>query len=360
MLISALKYLNFRNIAAQELAPSQGFNVFWGQNAQGKTNLLEGIYLLGTLKSFRSSRIEDLLQFETDRARLSAKITTARVERHLSLILEAQGKKIELDGKAVRKATDVLGTLRPVLFSPEEVALVKGPPGGRRDLIDRALLQADSSYLQRFNEFLRILHHRNQLLKEDAAERILAPWNESYLQAAARICADRYAYIEAIRPGLQAAYAYIAQNGECADLHCRAPSNGDFYDDLKQTLQRSRSTEQRLGQTQVGPHRDDPGFMVDGRPLRIFGSQGQQRCFILAFKASQIAHLEREAGEPPVLLLDDITSELDAHRKNYLFEFLRERRGQVFLTTTDPEALCREGLEPARFYHVKKGQLHHE
>src|SRR6056297_2841232 len=126
MVISALKYHNFRNITAQELAPTEGFNIFWGKNAQGKTNLLEGIYLLGTLKSFRSSRSEDLIQFETERSQLSATINTAHVTRRLELTLEKQGKKITLDNKNVRKAEDVLGTLRPVLFSPEEVSRVKG------------------------------------------------------------------------------------------------------------------------------------------------------------------------------------------------------------------------------------------
>ncbi len=358
MLIHALRYVAFRNITRESFAPAPGFNVFWGQNAQGKTNLLEGIYLLGVLKSFRAQRNDELIGLDHATARLEAAVTTAGVERHLDLRLSPQGKQIRLDGKGVRRAGEVLGTLRPILFSPEEVSLVKGSPGGRRDLIDRALLQVDPGYLERFQKFLQILRQRNRLLKDGAAERQLAPWSENYIVAAAAVRADRFRYTEELRPALQQAYRFIAQGGEEADLVYPAPPDLDFTSELRGAIDRCRVGERRLGQTQVGPHRDDPRFLVNGRPLRLFGSQGQQRCFILAFKAAQIEHLEQQTGEPPVLLLDDITSELDSQRKSYLFDFLRERRGQVFITTTDPDSLRHEGLNEARFYHVKRGKLH--
>ncbi|MDO3378211.1 DNA replication/repair protein RecF [Geoalkalibacter halelectricus] len=360
MVIRFLEFKFFRNLAPTQCRPAADFNVLWGHNAQGKTNFLEAIYLLGILKSFRTQRNEELIAAGTNLARLRGELLSAAVARQVELLIEPQQKRIHLDGKRVKKAGEILGVLRPVLFSPDEVNLVKGSPGGRRDFIDRALLQADPTYLERIQDYLRILRQRNRLLRQGAPERDLAPWSESLAVSGARIYADRRQFVAQLLPQLQSAYARITEAREQAALHCPASAADEDAEQLRTKLHRLAREERRLGQTLVGPHREDPQFLVDGRNLRAYGSQGQQRCFILAFKAAQIEHLEQTTGESPVLLLDDITSELDSRRKSYLFEFLRERRGQVFLTTTDAEPLRREGLAQARFFHVKRGQLHDE
>ncbi|KIH77659.1 DNA replication and repair protein RecF [Geoalkalibacter ferrihydriticus] len=360
MVITSLNFIAFRNLTATKCTPAADFNVLWGQNAQGKTNFLEAVYLLGFLKSFRTQRNEDLISSGETHSRLQGNIASGPLSHHIELMIEPQQKRVQLDTKKVRKASDILGILRPVLFSPDEVNLVKGSPSGRRDFLDRALLQADPTYLERVQDYLRTLRQRNRLLRNGAADSELSPWNEALITNGARIHKDRCRFIEQLQPRIQHAYARITEVQEEARLNYPKSEIENPAEDMRCALHRLAREERRLGQTLVGPHREDPQFLVNGQNLRAFGSQGQQRCFILAFKAAQIEHLEQTTGDSPVLLLDDITSELDSQRKSYLFDFLRERRGQVFLTTTDADSLRREGLAQARFFHVKKGQLHDE
>lgn len=360
MLISGLKFIGFRNLEQVEWSPDPGFNVIWGKNAQGKTNILEGIFLLATLKSFRTSRTDELIGHDRSESSVTGRVLTSQVQRHIEVQLTSQGKRVRLDHKPVRRAADVLGYLRPVLFAPEEVGLAKGPPGGRRDLLDRAIFQANPAYLDLAQQYAHQLRQRNRLLREAAHQQLIEPWSEGLIASGARIREERSRYMVRLRPLLQETYSQITAGNEQADLAYpqEQAERGAYEETLRHELAQSREAERRLGQTLAGPHRDDPAFIVEGRNLRSFGSQGQQRSFILAFKTAQIGDLENQVGEPPVLLLDDITSELDSQRKNFFFRFLRERRGQVFVTTTDPDALRSEGLEQARYFHVKRGKLY--
>jgi len=177
------------------------------------------------------------------------------------------------------------------------------------------------------------------------------------IRTGARIRRDRFLYLERMLPLLREAYRNITGGREEADLHyfAGAPSVEELEETLRRELERSEEREKKLGQTLAGPHRDDPRFLVDGRLLRLYGSQGQQRSFILAFKAAQIIDLENRTGEPPILLLDDMTSELDRQRQGFFFRFLQARQGQVFITTTDIRSLIDEGFKQARFYRVSGG-----
>lgn len=360
MQLHALSLSGYRNLTNVEFLPDPDFNILWGLNAQGKTNILEAIYLLGALKSFRTSRTEDLIEQGRSEARIQAHIKNRITTRHLDYSLTPQQKSIRVDAKPIRKASDVLGIVHPILFSPEEIHLLKGSPGSRRDFIDRALLQYDPTYLERFQTFLRVLKQRNRVLKESRNDKQLQSWTEALISSGARIRADRFHFIEKIRPELRRAYTRIAASEEIADLLYTNNKDGHFTRELAEQLHRVKTDELRLGQTLAGPHRDDPQFLINEHLLKGYGSQGQQRSFILAFKTAHIRLLEQTIGDSPILLLDDITSELDSRRKSHLFQFLRERHGQVFLTTTDPDSLRREGLSRARFFHVDKGQLHHE
>lgn len=357
MILQRLDLRNFRNIKEGTIDPEPGFNVLWGANAQGKTNLLEGIYLLGNLKSFRGARNEELIGTDGGRAILQGRLACRGVNRKIELAISREGKSGRVDGKEARSSGSFLGLLRPVLFSPEEVSLVKGIPSGRRDLLDRAVFQADPTFLSRAQEYRRLLRQRNCLLKSDRNAEEIVPWTEALIRSGARIRQDRCNYVARILPLLRETYSNIAGGEEEADL-LYAAGNGsleELEEGLRRDLERQRDRERLLGQTLAGPHRDDPRFLIDGRPLRIYGSQGQQRSFILAFKAAQIMDLESQTGEPPILLLDDMTSELDRKRQGFFFRFLLERRGQVFITTTDIRPLMDEGLNHARFFHVKGG-----
>ncbi|BCR02938.1 DNA replication and repair protein RecF [Desulfuromonas versatilis] len=359
MYIKQIQYRAFRNIERAEFSPDTGFNVLWGDNAQGKTNLLEGIYLLGNLKSFRASRNGEFLPESTGTAHLSARVSSQQVERRLELSIVSTGKKVRIDGKDLRSSRDFFGHLRPILFSPEEVNLIKGSPAGRRALLDRAIFQTDPLYLERAQEFERHLRQRNLLLREGKPAQELAPWTEGLIRCGARLRWERARYLAEMTPRLREVYGGITDNREQADLVYREGEADEeaLRERLREELDGKAERERRLGQTLAGPHRDDPLFLVDGRPLRLFGSQGQQRSFMLAFKTAQIMDLESRTGEPPVLLLDDMTSELDRHRQGYFFRFLLERRGQVFITTTDIQPLIKEGIHQGKFFRVRAGSL---
>lgn len=358
MQLTHLTVRRFRNLAEAEIDWGRGFNIVWGNNAQGKTNLLEAVYLLGHLKSFRGARSAELIQAGATAARLAGELTSGEVRHRLDITLEGSGQTPRLNGKPVQKLSQFLGTLRSVLFTADELVLLKGSPAGRRALLDRAVLQADPGYLDRFQAYTRIVRQRNLLLKERAATELLAPWNEALIESGARIRRDRLDYLAGLREILAGIGCEIAARDE--QLEIRYPASGS-ESELQQALRRELAQllprERQLGQTLVGPHRDDPEPLIEQRPLKQFGSQGQHRSFLLAFKAAQLIDLERRLGEPPLLLLDDLTSELDAGRQAHFFAFLRRRRGQVMITTTHPATLGEAVCPQACYFHVAEGRI---
>lgn len=358
MHLEQLTVRQFRNLAEADLNWGNGFNIIWGNNAQGKTNLLEAVYLLGHLKSFRGARTAELIQENNPAARLAGRLTSRNVQHRLEVTLEKQGQTPRLDGKPVQRLSQFLGTLRPVLFTADELVLLKGSPSGRRALLDRAVLQADPGYLDRVQAYNRILRQRNQLLRERSAAAALEPWSQALIESGARIRQDRLNYLAGLQQVLAGIGREIADSDERLALHyLETAAPGELAAELGRELERLLPRERQLGQTLAGPHRDDPEPLIDGRPLKLFGSQGQHRSFLLAFKAAQLVDLEGRLGEPPLLLLDDLASELDARRQASFFAFLRRRRGQVLITTTHPATLGEAVCPQARYFHVEQGRI---
>ncbi|TLM66595.1 MAG: DNA replication and repair protein RecF [Deltaproteobacteria bacterium] len=358
MFLEQLTARQFRNLNEVDLCWGPGFNIIWGNNAQGKTNLLEAVYLLGHLKSFRGARTAELIQEGMTAARLTGRLVSREVRHRLEVSLEPHGQTPRLDDKPVQKLSQFLGTLRPVLFTADELVLLKGAPAGRRALLDRAVLQADPGYLDRFHAYSRVLRQRNQLLKERAAPALLEPWNEALIENGARIRHDRQVFLAGLQQVLSGIGRDIADSSEQLSFgypHAGAPDQ--LQAGLRREQEQLLARERQLGQTLAGPHRDDPEPLIDGRPLKLFGSQGQNRSFLLAFKAAQLIDLERRLGEPPLLLLDDLASELDAGRQASFFAFLRRRRGQVLITTTHPATLGEAVCPQARYFRVEQGRV---
>ena len=357
MILDNLKLRCYRNLAGVDLAWNKHFNVIYGQNAQGKTNLLEAIYLLGHLKSFRGARGQELINHTAETAWIGAVVNKAGVVHQLELGLQKSGRNPRVDGKTVQKLSQFLGYLRTVLFTPEELSNIKGFPAGRRALLDRAILQIEPAYLDRVQEYDRILRQRNQLLKQQANESELAPWTEALIHAGSRIRYDRKKYLERFLPQLCQVYREITGGTESAGLNYSIEQNSleELTAHLADTFVRLAAREKKLGLTMAGPHRDDLDFLVNERSLRSFGSQGQQRSFLLAFKAAQVMDLEEQHQEPPVLLLDDLASELDSRRQEGFFNFLLNRRGQVFLTSAQQSLLADRVRQTASFYKVEQG-----
>lgn len=357
MILETLKLRFYRNLGSLDMTWNQHFNVIYGENAQGKTNLLEAIYLLGHLKSFRSARGQDLINHEAETAFISAGVNRANVAHKLEIGLQKTGRNPRVDGKTVTKLSEFLGYLRTVLFTPEELGSIKGFPAGRRALLDRAILQTEPGYLDRVQEYERILRQRNQLLKVQAAETELAPWTEALVVSGSRIRCERQLYLARFKPLLCQVYREITGGNESIEVNysLAAEKLDELAEHMNSTLQRLAVRERKLGITLAGPHRDDIDFLVNGRSLRVFGSQGQQRSFLLAFKAAQVMDLEKSFSEPPVLLLDDLASELDSNRQEGFFNFLLNRRGQVFLTSAQQSHLAAKVQDAASFYRVDQG-----
>lgn len=358
MLVRKLTYYNFRNLPTLEWEPGPGFNILWGNNAQGKTNILEGIYLLANLKSFRAGRNEELIYHGEEQARITAQIEGAGVVHKLEYLLAGCGRSYLFDGKPLLRVEQLVETLRAILFTPEEITILRSSPQARRALLDRALFQSQPSHLGRVRKYDKILRQRNTLLRQGAPLAQVQPWTEALIDAGVALRRQRGQFVDKFMPWFVTASQTIGGNTEAVNLHY--PDGHGDEDALRQrlvlALEQTSVRERAQGLTQTGPHRDDLHFFVDGKPLRQFGSQGQLRSALLAFKVAQLALLEEQFGHPPVLLLDDMTSELDRERQERLFSYLQQSKGQVFITTTAPAALLAESLHGAVSHRVAQGK----
>ncbi|UFS72187.1 DNA replication/repair protein RecF [Geomonas sp. RF6] len=364
MRLLGLRVSSFRNLKNLELTPGARFNVFYGNNGQGKTNLLESIYLLSTMKSFKLARNAELITFGADFSLIRGVVEKDCVKRDISLLLEKQGKKGKVDGKIATRMDDFFGNLNVVVFTPEEISMVRGAPELRRRYLDRAVFTGDLGYLALFHDYSKILKNRNALLKRGELSG-LDVWSEQLAHAAAGVVARRVAYLEEMQGLLQFFYKQISGNDEEVvlsyrlNLMEREAYLADPEETLLKTLKAHAAEEKRRGTTVAGPHRDDIYFALDGRPVRHFGSQGQQRSFVLALKMAEIEYLHRRFGAPPVLLLDDMTSELDRERNANLMEFLKNREMQVFITTTALQNVPFEEGAQHRAFQIREGRILH-
>jgi len=354
-----------RNLENIELLPGPRFNIIFGKNAQGKTNLLESIYLLGTMKSFRMAKNSEMMTWGSICGTVMGVVERDGVAREIALAVEKSGKKVRLDQKPVAKLTDFFGSLNVVIFSPEDIAMVKGMPDMRRKYLDRAIFSGDSSYLYFHHEYFHILKNRNMLLR-NGDDGGLDVWSEKLVEAGIRLISSRIAYLREMDGFLRTFYEAIAGRDEKAGISYRPHlldmdglcknGRGEFA----AALDRSAKEERRIGATVVGPHRDDVDFHLNGKVLKHNASQGEQRSFILALKMAEIEYIQRRHGDPPVLLLDDMTSELDQERNGNLMEVLSGKEMQVFITTTDVDNIILNGRENSSTFLVESGKLYNQ
>ncbi|MDX9708115.1 MAG: DNA replication/repair protein RecF [Trichloromonas sp.] len=360
MLLEHIILTNFRNISRLDWSPDSRLNIFIGNNAQGKTSIIESIYLAGYLKSFRSTKNEHLIKQGHKTALIDLKISSLGIRKEIKIIFDKESKDVLINNKKPDSYQDFFSGLAPILFAPEEIQLIRGTPSGRRTLIDRAVFQGNTQFIRAAIDYNRCLRQRNKLLKEDRPSDEIFPWTQGLIKTGARIRAERIRYLDKISPFFKEVYEKITADLETAELGYLIDSSDESFltKQLSEEFMRTAERERQLKQTLAGPHRDDPVFTIDGKSLRQYASQGQQRSFVLAFKISQILELEERTGVTPVLLLDDLTSELDQQRQKFFFDFIQKRSGQVFITTTDIDPLIRRGLTDGTFYAVEGGAIH--
>ena len=372
MKISSLYAVNFRNYTQCQLKLASMINVFYGKNAQGKTNILEAIFYGAFGLSHRTSTEEDLLKLGTDAMAVGIEFASFSGTHEVKLKKYRQQQKwkkeIWLDGAKVRPK-EHYGALNTVMFSPEDLQLVKGEPALRRRFFDMQISQTDPIYYDLLVKYNRVLLQRNRLLKElrdeGGRQEILQPWNQEFIKLATAITKKRlqalakleaiaseiYASITSNQEELKVRYELKANNGELLYPASAEELTESFY--AKALAERERIDILR-GNTGIGPHRDDLQLLLNGLSLRSFGSQGQQRSSALALKLSQLEYVRREIGEFPILLLDDVMSELDDSRRAQLLLFI-DGRVQTFITVNDRELI--PDLVGNAYFRIENGVI---
>lgn len=347
---------NFRNYSNCCVDINAMINVFYGANAQGKTNILEAIFYSAFGLSHRTNVEEDLLLWNSEAMSVGVKYTDFAGNHDIRIKKYQQygrwKKEIFLDGTKI-KPKEHYGSLNAVMFSPEDLQLVKGEPSLRRRFFDMQIAQIDPIYYDLLLKYNRVLLQRNKLLKDlrdnGGNNNILLPWDEEFITLAAditskRLCAleklqlianEIYASITNNKENLQINYELKNNNGNCFYLNYKSFDLVDFY---RKSLEERKKIDIIRGNTGIGPHRDDLCLMLNNKSLRAFGSQGQQRSGALALKLSQLEYIYREIGEFPILLLDDVMSELDDNRRAQLLLFI-DGRVQTFITVNDRELI---------------------
>ena len=345
MKIARLVLHDFRNIHEATVEPHERFNVFHGDNAQGKTNLLEAVYLLGTLRSFKAATNGELVRWGTEEAAVRGVVHKREVTRDIRINIRALGRSVFVDGKRPRRLQDAFGTLTVVLFSPEDMDISKGSPSSRRGFLDRAVFNVFPSYYDELRAFETALKSRNALLREldgrGMGGDVLDAFDAQVAATGARVADKRRRFVDDYRPRFEEVHGRLVRGAHRAELAYEMAWAGQdtaieaLEGALGERLAAERRRDVARGVTSSGPHRDDLALLVDGVVARTHASQGQHRTLVLALKIAEILHLEASLGYSPVLLLDDVSSELDRHRNAELMGFLDESGVQVFVTTTD-------------------------
>jgi DNA replication and repair protein RecF len=333
-----IRYEDYRNLSAGEMSPDGGINVIFGKNAQGKTNLLEAMWLFTGGRSFRGSRDADLVARGRRRALLDLTFFSGEREQTARLAVEGGTRSAVLNGVPKRSAAGLVGVFCAVMFSPEHLALVRDGPVFRRNFMDTALCQIRPGYAVLLARYRHTLVQRNALLKDIPRHSellgTLSVWDEKLARYGREIVKSREEYLTWISGPVRGIYAGICENREQIGLKYQKSA-----ENLNEALLKNRAADIAAGHTGAGPHRDDLLIEIDGLSARAFGSQGQKRSAVLALKLAEAEVLFRRTGERPVVLLDDVMSELDAGRQDYLLNHLENC--QVFITCCEADAVRR-------------------
>jgi DNA replication and repair protein RecF len=357
--VSSVHLDGFRNYENETVLLSKGFNVLAGKNAQGKTNFLEAIYLLSTTRLLRGQR--DAEAIRQGHSRAIATVELGESETRLSVALEAGvRKRASINGLSLPRAADLIGRLPCVCVSTLDMAIVRGEPTDRRLFLDLELCALFPAYLRHLTLYKRALEQRNALLRDSREwmqpPAIFEPWEDHLAVHGAAMRVARLEFVARLSPLASHSHAQIG-GGEQVRLRMEAKDPAIDAEALRQALSFSRLTDVARGGTAVGPHRDDLGIEVGDKDARAFGSQGQQRTAVISLKLASLGIAEQELGVPPLLLLDDILSDLDESRRALLVEAVLEKAGQAVLTCTEASSAGRKILECARVFEVSEGRV---
>jgi DNA replication and repair protein RecF len=350
---------DYRNYDALSVALDPGFNILAGRNAQGKTNFLEALYLLATTRLLRGQRDAEAVRDGAHRAVVIAETADGRSQIAMT-IERGVRKRATLNGMGLPRASDLIGRLPCVSISSADLAIVRGDPADRRMFLDMELSALYPAYLRHFTLYKRALEQRNALLRAARENHIAAalyePWEAQIAEHGSSMRSARRAFVHGLSPMVAATHGRMG-SGEQLRLDYQLRDHDGDAEVLRGAMERTRDSDVSRGGTSVGPHRDDLLVEIDGREARLFGSQGQQRTSVIALKLATLLHARDLRGKAPLLLLDDILSDLDERRRALLVEVVLECSGQAVLTCTEAEAAGRRILDRARIFEVAAGNV---
>ncbi|MGN1156116.1 MAG: DNA replication/repair protein RecF [Agathobacter sp.] len=357
MVIKSLSLNNFRNYENTEIEFDDHINILYGDNAQGKTNILESLYVSGTSKSHKGSRDKEMIRFGQEEAHIKTVVEKNEMEYELDIHLKRKKSKgIAINKIPIKKASELFGILNMVFFSPEDLNIIKNGPAERRRFIDFELCQLDKIYLHNLTNYNKALMQRNKLLKEmiyrPELEDTLSVWDEQLILYGVKIIERRNSFIKELNEIIEDIHLKLSGGKETLDLKYEPDVDTE---EMKNKLSLARQKDMKLCSTSVGPHRDDMSFEINGMDIRMFGSQGQQRTSALSLKLSEIELVKRVIHDKPVLLLDDVLSELDSNRQNYLLNSINNV--QTIITCTGLDEFVKNRFYINKVFHVKEGTV---
>lgn len=363
MILKNLKLKNFRNYGELSIDLFKGINIFYGENAQGKTNILEALYIFSSSKSHRGVRDKDLVKFDCEESEIEIDFISQNREQSAKYnIYTEKNKKLFINEIEQKKLKALFGIFGTVIFSPEDLNLIKEGPEDRRKFMDTDISQLRPDYYNILKDYKKVVILKNNLLKSDNTdEALLDVYNEKLALLAAKITVHRLRFIERISHLASLALLYISDKKEQIEIKYIPGFSKEYEVSVKNIkeavlseLSEVKEEEIKKRVSLIGPHRDDIAFYLNGKDAKLYSSQGQQRSIILSLKLAEFEFMKEVMGEPPILLLDDILSELDIKRQNKLLNFIRDN--QTVITCTDKD-LYKKIKYPLKSYLVKNGEI---
>lgn len=355
MLIKSMELKDYRNYDALTISFDPGTNILYGDNAQGKTNILEAIFVAATTKSHKGSKDKEIIHFDREEAHIRTYLEKEGVETRVDMHLRcSKSKGIAIDGQKIKKAADLMGLCSVVFFSPEDLGIIKNGPAERRRFVDMELCQLDSYYLYHLNHYNKIVNQRNKLLKDmyfqPGLSETLEVWDMQLAQYGSKVIERRKIFVDQLNEIIVGIHKKLSGGKEELLIQYEPDTEPEEFADR---LKKARERDMKLKTTSVGPHRDDFAFMIGNVDARRFGSQGQQRTAALSLKLSEIELVKKITNDTPVLLLDDVLSELDSNRQKLLLGSIGDI--QTIITCTGLEEFVSSRFEINRVFRVEKG-----
>lgn len=357
MYIESVQLKNFRNYKTLELELDKGTNIFYGDNAQGKTNILESVYICGTTKSHKSSKDKEIIRFGEEESHIRMMVRKDGLSYKLDMHLRKnKAKGAAINGLPIKKARELFGIVNLVFFSPEDLNIIKNGPGERRRFMDMELCQLDQIYLTDLSGYNHIVNQRNKLLKDlfvkPSLKGTLDIWDIQMADYGKKVIEKRQRFVEELNEVIRDIHRNLTGGEEILEVIYEPSASAE---DFESTLFRNRERDMRMKMTSAGPHRDDLCFLVNGIDIRRFGSQGQQRTAALSLKLSEIYLVKKKISDTPVLLLDDVLSELDSSRQTYLLDSIHDI--QTLITCTGLDDFISHQFHINKVFRVMKGEV---